>query len=292
MTEKCSYCGAYLPPGMKRCVNAKCREWNLKHTSAKQISEFIVPLSDATKSTISRIKTNLVDKVWGGGIVSSSVCILGGEPGAGKTTLCLTLSDIFCGLCPGKRALYIANEQSVDEIRITGERLKLKHLDRIDGVKAMGGIPYDIGTVLLQHNPCICILDSVTKWSGEDMREAVIIVQRLKDYAVRLNCPMIVINHIIKSGDQAGLKDLEHESDMNALFNTLEAETDREGNKLPGPLSPRHLISTKNRYGAAPEEQFFMMTESGLIETFEFPDGGWPTSLDEIEEARNLKDEL
>ncbi len=258
--DRCGYCRAPLTPGQRQCKNPKCRQWNHDLPIAT-LSESTVLLGDAIGKPVERIKTKLVDTVFGGGIVRTSCNLLGGEPGAGKTTLCLQLSDIMCGKFPGKETLYIANEQSPEELTETARRLHLRNMGKIRIVKAMGGLPYDIGDILLQFEPCFIVLDSVTKWAGEDMNQAVIICQRLKDYCVRLNAPAIVINQITKGGDHAGLNKMQHAVDMTAMFDILIDDVVEIK-----PDTPRRLWASKNRFGPAPIEQFYEMTKGGLVE--------------------------
>lgn len=239
---------------MARCDNPKCLAWNVRTDTTTSMDETTVLLSDSKVGQVERIKTGLVDHVFGGGVVKTSVCLLAGEPGAGKTTLCLQLADIFSAKTK-KEVLYIANEQDPVELKTTADRLKLKHLDLIRIVKAMGGVSYDIGDLLIRFKPAAIFLDSVTKWAGEDLQLAVKICEILKDYTVKLNAPSIVINQINKGGEHAGLMKMQHAVDMTAVFAILENEG-----------SPRQLFSTKNRFGPAPEEQFFDMTETGLVE--------------------------
>jgi predicted ATP-dependent serine protease len=155
--------------------------------------------------------------------------------------------------------LYIANEQHESELKETAERLRLKHMSLIFVVKAMGGVSHDIGALLLRYEPCLTILDSVTKWSGEDMNEAVIICQRLKDYSVRLNAPTIVINQVTKSGDHSGLNKMQHAVDSTMMFEILG----------DNPEDPRRLHVRKNRNGPAPVSQYYEMTALGLFEIAE-----------------------
>lgn len=248
---KCTHCGTSLPEAKLRCVNPKCRMWN----AAASAEDSTVLLSDAKLSLIERVTTGLVDLCFGGGMNRIGVTLLGGDPGAGKTTLCLQLSDVFADLFR-KEVLYIANEQHASELKETGKRLKLKHANLIRIVNAMGGVTTDIGTLLLRHSPCLVILDSVTKWSGEDMNEAVIICQRLKDYTVRLNAPTIVINQVTKEGAHAGLNKMQHAVDATMMFEVLGSTPD----------SPRRLHVEKNRHGPAPVSQFYEMTALGLFE--------------------------
>lgn len=226
--------------------------WNIAASTSMEDSTVL--LSDAKLLAVERIQTGIVDHCFGGGIARTSVALLGGDPGAGKTTLCLQLSDVFASKF-GKEVLYIANEQHAPELKETAERLRLKCPNKIRIVKAMGGVSHDIGSLLLHYSPCLTILDSVTKWSGEDMNEAVIICQRLKDYTVRLNAPTIVINQVTKSGDHSGLNKMQHAVDSTMLFDVLGEN----------PEDPRRLHVRKNRNGPAPVSQYFEMTRLGLV---------------------------
>jgi DNA repair protein RadA/Sms len=255
---KCIHCGSVLVEGKYRCANPKCRMWNVASVSTGSMDDSTVLLSDASLQIVERVMTGVADKCFGGGMSKTSVNLLGGDPGAGKTTLSLQISDIFAGIYQ-KEVLYIANEQHAPEIKETAERLHLKNMRKIRIVKAMGGVTHDIGSMLLHFEPCLTILDSVTKWSGEDMREAVVICQRLKDYTVRLNAPTIVVNQVTKSGDHSGLNQMQHAVDSTMLFEILGEN----------PQDPRRLMTRKNRNGPAPISQYYDMTPLGLFEITE-----------------------
>jgi DNA repair protein RadA/Sms len=254
---KCIHCNAQLAEGRYKCINPKCRMWNVASGSNTSMEDCVQPLGGKDAAPVERIITGVVDKCFGGGkgIAKTAVILLAGDPGAGKTTLCLQLSDIFAGLFD-KKVLYIANEQHYSELNDTAIRLQLKHMQLINIVKAMGGVQHDIGQMLLHYKPCLTILDSVTKWSGEDVNEAVTICQRFKDYTVRLNAPTIVINQVTKSGDHAGLNKMQHAVDCTAMFEILG----------DNPEDPRRLHVRKNRNGPAPISQYFEMVELGVFE--------------------------
>jgi DNA repair protein RadA/Sms len=253
---KCRECQAVLLPGRIECP--KCKHRNLP--DAKSLEDSTVLLSDAKLAQVERVQTGLVDEVFGGGIVRTSVILLGGEPGAGKTTLCLQLMDEFCHQHIHDEGLYIANEQEANELKTTAMRLHVRHPGQIRIVRAMGGVQHDIGDLLMRYKPCLVVLDSLTKWSGEDLNLAVIIAQRLKDYAVALRCPIIAINQVNKGGDHAGLEKLQHAVDTTAMFDILDDVKQEDGS------TPRRLMTMKNRFGSAPEEQYYRMTETGLVQ--------------------------
>lgn len=252
---KCIHCGSQLPEGKYKCVNPKCRMWSI--TSTVSMEDSTVLLSDAKLGVVERVVTNIVDQCFGPpdqpGVATTTVALLAGDPGAGKTTLCLQLSDFFAGHY-GKETLYIANEQEDIELKYTAARLNLKHGNKIRIVKAMGGVNHDIGAIILNYKPCFVVLDSVTKWSGEDAREAVVICQRLKDYTVRLRAPSLVINQVTKGGEHAGLNKMQHAVDHTLMFEVWG----------DNPEDPRRLVTRKNRFGPT-GSQFFEMTPTGLF---------------------------
>jgi predicted ATP-dependent serine protease len=237
--------------------------WNVASTVS--MDDSVVPLGGKDVPPVERVLTGIADKCFGGanvdgaiigkGVAKTAVILLGGDPGAGKTTLCLQLSNIFGGIF-NQKVLYIANEQHYVELNETAVRLQLQHMGLIYIVKAMGGVQHDIGALLLHYKPCLTVLDSVTKWSGEDVNEAVVICQRLKDYTVRLNAPTIVINQVTKSGDHSGLNKMQHAVDATMLFDVLGEN----------PNDPRRLHVRKNRNGIAPISQYFEMIELGVFE--------------------------
>lgn len=237
--------------------------WNV--AASVSMDDSVVPLGGKDAPPVKRTLTGFVDKCFGGaivngevigkGIAETAVLLLGGDPGAGKTTMCLQLANIFGGIYK-KRVLYIANEQHYDELNETATRLELEHMRTIHIVKAMGGVQHDIGALLLHYQPCLTVLDSVTKWSGEDVNEAVVICQRLKDYTVRLRAPTLVINQVTKSGDHSGLNKMQHAVDWTGLLEVLGEN----------PEDPRRLHVRKNRNGLAPISQYLEMTERGVFE--------------------------
>ncbi|HEV8131702.1 MAG TPA: ATPase domain-containing protein [Acidobacteriota bacterium] len=61
------------------------------------------------------------DRVLGGGLVPGSVVLLGGEPGIGKSTLLLQISETLAAR--GLSVLYVSGEESPRQIKLRGDRL-------------------------------------------------------------------------------------------------------------------------------------------------------------------------
>ena len=81
-------------------------------------------LSNITSEQATRWTTGLpeLDRVLGGGLVTGSVVLLGGDPGIGKSTLLLQAVASMAE-STGVNPLYISGEESLQQIRLRAERL-------------------------------------------------------------------------------------------------------------------------------------------------------------------------
>ena len=81
-------------------------------------------LSNVSMQSQPRLATGLAefDHVLGGGLVSDSVVLIGGDPGVGKSTLLL---QILCQISRNYFTLYISGEESLQQIALRTQRLQL-----------------------------------------------------------------------------------------------------------------------------------------------------------------------
>lgn len=211
-----------------------------------------VLLSEATLSETSRLNVGFLNEVFGGGLAITSVNLIAGPPGAGKTTLFLQLADIIADLFPNREILYVATEQKPGDIKTTAIRIRIKHLHQIRIVKAQGGLKRSLDELFNQFKPCLLIIDSLTSLVGEDLQLAVKVAAAVKSFTAALSdpCPALIVNQVNKNEDHAGLMKLQHEVD--ALFTLDYDKTD--------PSGERFLFVTKNRFGMAPKGIVMVMT--------------------------------
>ena len=206
----CTACGADFSKWNGRCDS--CGEWNTIIEKSKTISDRkskdnlkAVLLSDVDKEKTSRNKSGIkeFDLVCGGGIIPGCVILLGGEPGVGKSTLALQISEKL-------NALYISGEESPAQIRGRGERLSID-LSKIH--ISVNNEVDDIIELALSILPGCLVVDSIqTVYSADipgitgsvsQVRES---ASRLVDLAKKHGIPVILIGHITKDGNIAGPK--------------------------------------------------------------------------------------
>lgn len=247
--ERCKRCGDILKRDRKKCQS--CGFWAVPVVHVEE-GDGTVLLSDASILDVKRITTGPWDKCFGGGIVLTSVILLGGAPGAGKSTMSLQLADVICKL-QNREICYIAAEETKAEIRERARRLGLRNMNKIRMIPVKDGYNGNIGTTIMTRKPCAVIVDSLPGFT-DDPEEAVRLCKAFKDYAIELNGPILVIDHVTKSDDFAGLMKLQHAVDgLFTLYPRIKGDADGK----------RVMKTIKNRFGAN-EEVCLDMTEKGL----------------------------
>ena len=252
---KCRECKRELAVGTDYCPKCKC--W----TSAKSLmsgeKKLVIRLDESAAKPVERVDLGipLLNTFFGGGLVRTSTTLLGGNSGAGKTTWMLMVADIFVGIY-GRDVVYLANEQAHDEICTTAQRLELAHMHEICIVDAMGGMgDVPIWDIIRKHDPCLVIIDSLSKACGNDAAYSVTIAADFKGVAVERRVPIFLLNHVNKDEDHSGLKKLQHEVDCVCLMETEDTAPKD---------APRRLGSSKNRNGVSPQHLAYFMTAKGL----------------------------
>jgi DNA repair protein RadA/Sms len=221
-----------------------------------------------------RVRTGVaeLDTALGGGLVSGSLVLLGGDPGVGKSTLLLMAMDHF-----GRRGLpvlYVTGEESLRQVRLRAERLGVSG----DSLLLMADTDFDnIDRVTRQHTPRVLVVDSVQTVSVPENQSIPGSVSQVREVAHRAmllakgtGIAVILVGHVTKSGALAGPKVLEHFVDTVLHF---------EGD---GRSPLRILRSVKNRFGASGELGMFEMADDGLREV---PDASARLLRERIEEA-------
>lgn len=258
----CQNCGAYSPKWLGRCPN--CGAYNsmveevIEKTETKIKNVKPVILSEVPYENYQRrsVGINEMDRVLGGGLVPGSLILLGGDPGIGKSTLMLQISD-FVSNNDGK-VFYVSGEESSSQIKLRAERLSAQ----VDTINILAETELDtILNVAEEVKPDLMVIDSIQTVYKSNISSAPGSVAQVREcggdimrFAKTHNVTTVIIGHVTKFGVIAGPKTLEHIVDTVLYF-----EGDREGQY-------RILRAIKNRFGATNELGVFEMTGSGLKE--------------------------
>jgi DNA repair protein RadA/Sms len=198
-----------------------------------------------------------LDRVLGGGLVSGSIVLIGGDPGIGKSTLLLqtmsTLSQIS-----STPPLYVTGEESPQQVSLRAQRLGLN----VHQVKLLTETQVEkIIAMAQKEKPKVMVVDSIQTIHTEMLQSAQGSVSQVRESAAQLvrfakqtNIAVFLVGHVTKEGALAGPRVLEHMVDTVLYF---EGDTG---------TSFRVIRSIKNRFGAVNELGVFSMTDKGLVE--------------------------
>ena len=268
----CSSCGVTSSKWEGKC--SSCGEWNTfveeiitkpttqeekkkawQSKDGNQKSPKPIALPDIVAGERPRLVTpdRELNRVLGGGIVSGSLVLIGGQPGIGKSTLLLQVA-----LTVPVKILYVSGEESEEQIKMRAERIG-------KGTSNCFILTETNVTKILNHArelaPKLVIIDSIqtlsspyidsTPGSVSQIRECTGELQR---FAKEEHIPVFIIGHITKEGSIAGPKLLEHIVDA-----VLQFEGDRH-------YTYRILRTIKNRFGSTDEMGIYEMQANGLRE--------------------------
>ncbi len=264
----CQNCGYESAKWMGQCPG--CREWNTfaeeKVTSVKTPSAMragakrAVPVRvrDISPEAQIRTKTGIgeFDRVLGGGIVTGSLILIGGDPGIGKSTILLQACRNLAG--QGKKILYISGEESLHQIRMRSDRIG----EAPESLYLLAETNLtSVSEVIRSEKPEICVIDSIQTMYNEDVSSAPGSVSQVREatgvllmLAKSMDISIFIVGHVTKDGAVAGPRVLEHMVDTVLYF-----EGDRHA-------SYRILRAVKNRFGSTNEIGVFEMREKGLEE--------------------------
>ncbi|AUS99257.1 DNA repair protein RadA [Aliinostoc sp. HNIBRCY26] len=220
-----------------------------------------------------------LDRVLGGGVVPGSMVLIGGDPGIGKSTLLLQVSN---QLAQRYRILYVSGEESGQQVKLRASRLGVsKPLNVVsdendqeeekekESSPSIGADLYvlpetDLEEILREVDslkPNVAVIDSIQTVFFPALTSAPGSVAQVRECTAALmkvakheDITMLIVGHVTKEGAIAGPKVLEHLVDTVLYF---------EGDRF---ASHRLLRTVKNRFGATHEIGIFEMVENGLRE--------------------------
>jgi len=252
----CKTCDHRYAKDKHRCPS--CGAWNVGGGGADGAQDDTMLLSDAKVAPLMQLQTGAWDPCFGQqgpalaptmGLVTTGVLLLGGEPGAGKSTLALQLAQAVT-MATQREIIYVEEEESISELKARAVRLEIQNMQMIRVVPM--GSTSDLRTIFEQRKPSAIIVDSLQGLCDTDLDAQVEFCKALKELTVSLNAPGIVISQVTKDKGFAGLMSLQHAVDTTVLFTVHEDEV-------------REIRTVKNRFGPSGVGRFFDMTPTGLV---------------------------
>jgi predicted ATP-dependent serine protease len=204
----------------------------------------------------------------GDGMVPSTVMILTGLPGSGKTTCALQLADSITRT--GNIALYNTCEESIYQVRRTAKRMDLKHgfipsyfneaseiIDHAETIRAENpGKQVFLFVDSLQTVECNEI-DPKTKKIYSQQAQVTQATWRLAEWAKKNYTNVIIIGQVTKDGTFAGKQEVKHATDMHI---SLHLDTERRSETY----GERVAMVEKNRFGVGGLYFSYEITARGL----------------------------
>ncbi|MBD2293845.1 DNA repair protein RadA [Anabaena sphaerica FACHB-251] len=303
---KCSNCDTYdslveqnaTPFGVDIPSRGGVGNWHAAQTGAKSTTKPAKPRASLTFDQISdrqiaRWESGYgeLDRVLGGGVVPGSMVLIGGDPGIGKSTLLLQVSN---QLAQKYRILYVTGEESGQQVKLRASRLGmskpinvvteenksqendegetdnlLEDTDKPINPLSIGADLYvlpetDLEEILREIDslkPNLAVIDSIQTVFFPALTSAPGSVAQVRECTAALmkvakheDITMLIVGHVTKEGTIAGPRVLEHLVDTVLYF---------EGDRF---ASHRLLRTVKNRFGATHEIGIFEMVSEGLRE--------------------------
>jgi len=271
-TYVCTECGSEAAKWQGQCVS--CKAWNshkeidigfanVSSIATTRKSGFagavsgLQTLSDVDVSETPRFSSGIAefDRVLGGGFVKGSSILIGGHPGAGKSTILL---QVLCHVATTMSALYVSGEESLQQIASRAHRLGLP----TNSLKMLAETSVErIVAVAEQENFGVIVIDSIQVMYMNGIDTAPGGVAQVKESAAFLTrfvkqtgTVLLVVGHVTKDHSLAGPMTLSHIIDTQIMIgNTDDSRF-------------RMMRATKNRFGQVNELGVFAMTETGLKE--------------------------
>lgn len=262
----CQKCGYQSAKWLGKCPD--CDSWNslveevqFKAGSAAGdvgLSGVPVSISEVASEVETRLPCGIseFDRVLGGGLVSGSLVLIGGDPGIGKSTLLLQVMNLLAKSVGN--VLYVSGEESAQQTRLRGSRMGINEKELY--LLAETSLEKII-THVHRLKPHALVVDSIQTMFSSALESAPGSVSQVRESAGRLmtlakgsGTPVFLVGHVTKDGAIAGPRVLEHMVDTVLYF---------EGD-AGHPF--RILRAVKNRFGSTNEIGVFEMKEGGLRE--------------------------
>ena len=260
----CNECGYQSTKWMGKCPS--CDSWGtIEEEIEVKMSGIRKTVKNVSSTKINevkfekdfRVKTKYeeFDRVLGGGLTKGEVVLITGNPGIGKSTFLLQLSNEYA---KNRNVLYISGEESVKQIKERAVRIQVNS----SKLNLLSETNLEVIEQTIENEkPEVIIIDSIQTIYSENVSSVPGSVSQIRECSLKLidiaknnDISFYIVGHVTKDGKLAGPKLLEHMVDA-----VLSFEGD-ENNYY------RIIRSIKNRYGSTNEISIFDMREDGVSE--------------------------
>ena len=257
---KCTSCGSWNSFVEETVVNAgetSKKQPSIQNNQLASLKNLYEKLDNNQEYPLFKFEANLLNQFWGGGLVLSSLTLLAGEPGLGKSTLALQLvrSLLQNKQNANLKICYLTAEESALEIAKRAKRLSIPENLSILQTNSFE----EMESKLQGQNFEILVVDSIQTIFTANLETAPGSVSQVTTLASHLlalsknkNMAVLIIGHVTKEGQIAGPKTLEHLVDS-----VLILENANVG-------SFRSLRFSKHRYGPTTPTLLMNMGQTGL----------------------------
>ena len=215
------------------------------------LSEIEVPKKFYQRLTLG---VKVLDELFGGkdmpGVIPGTSFLVTGLPGAGKSTMCLQLADLFKRNA-GLTVLYNVGEESRNMVKLRAERIKIAGdfcISEYDDVDELIEYCKLSKVEVLFQDSLQSIADGdlkgFTKWKS--------VTKKLHKLAKERDLTVFIVGHITKGGSFAGPQEIKHDVDAHVSL-TFEPNS-----------GSRVFQLEKNRFGPASVPYDLLLDANGL----------------------------
>lgn len=243
-----------------------------RRTEFKAIADFV------EEDHIERCSTgiNAIDMLTGGGLVRGSSYLLSGGPGAGKSTLGLTIAHT----AHVGSSLIVASEEPANSVLMRAKWLGLvereKLLSRPKTMVYRTESTERMIWAIEEQNPQLVVVDSINMFASVNSEgragsvpQIRLALKRLQDISRERGLFMLIVAQVTKSGEVAGPKSLQHGVDV-----TIRVTIDARDSSV------RRAIADKNRWYKSKFWVSWRITTAGFVDA---PDASADSALDSME---------
>jgi DNA repair protein RadA/Sms len=205
-----------------------------------------------------------IDSALGGeGFTPSQVVLFTGTPGAGKTTMLLTLADKLTQA--GNQVVFNTAEESLFQVRLIVDRLGLKSGFAVGQETHVPSLLKKCDTVRNKapNKPFFLLVDSLQCMDDGHYDDGSInsrsperSLQLITEWSKKYYTNSLVIGQVNKSGKMAGTQKLKHMVDAMMELSVEEKDEDFKGCRV--------LQTVKNRFGGCGATHFLSIHSTGF----------------------------